>query len=643
MRKARLYRVLCLLIAVVTATVLAMPAVAQQQNERQPAANPLVRLLQSKGILTEEEAALVSQAATPNESERRLAKLLLSKGLITQEDYDQTVGASAIEVAADGTAGARMIPAVLRVPISSPGTATTAAAAPAPQAPKPTPVIPGIAPIRVFPVDPPKREGLIPDLKVGPVRLKPYGFFKASAIRDSSSPEGNDFPLPMFRVDTGRDAAPEFHVKARFFRIGSNFEWVDPSPNLAITGRLEMDFEGNFSRVNNRNISTIRSSAMQIRLAYARIDYAATDHTTLHALFGQDWTPFASSTLPALFETTGLGVGYGTLYERAPQFRAGFTHNFGGSRTFKIQPEVAVVLPAFGNLPGGADAGVALGNQLGFGERQGVDSGRPEIQGRLALQFQLDKAKGVAPAQIIVSGMQGRRSAVVLAAAVPAAFKTPGSPFQFGARAESSRHGFTGEIQLPTRYATIIAKYWNGTDLRFYFGGNFASTYNDVAGLCTVSFTTTCAAAGGVTPAAGVFSVDGSSTVIFGFRGTTPTFAPQRPVRAQGGFVNVGFPLGRIFGANPEGRNAGWQLYLHYGIDLANTRDIKRTAIKTNKGDLAAGTLVYKLNSWVSFVFEESMYRGRVANPLLTTNLFRGIPARSARDLRSEFGTIFSF
>ena len=656
MRKARLYRVLCLLIAVVTATVLAMPAVAQQQNERQPAANPLVRLLQSKGILTEEEAALVSQAATPNESERRLAKLLLSKGLITQEDYDQTVGASAIEVAADGTAGARVIPAVLRVPISSPGTAATAAAAPAPQAPKPTPVIPGIAPIRVFPVDPPKREGLIPDLKVGPVRLKPYGFFKASAIRDSSSPEGNDFPLPMFRVDTGPDAAPEFHVKARFFRIGSNFEWVDPSPNLAITARVEADFEGNFSRVANRNISTIRSSMFQIRLAYARVDYAASDHTTLHALFGQDWTPFGSSTLPALFETTGLGVGYGTLYERAPQFRAGITHNFGGSRTFKIQPEVAVVLPAFGNVPGnlltantttGVISGVpGVDNELAFGERQGADSGRPEIQGRLALQFQLDPAKGVAPAQIIVSGMQGRRDAVVLKTGaqvgigVPAAFN---AAFPSGARASSSRHGFTGEIQLPTRYATLIAKYWNGDDLRFYFAGNFASTYNDVAGLFTRNAAGACV--GGTT--AGL-SVDGSSSVAFGFTDpacaiSSAVVAPQRPVRAQGGFINVGFPLGRIFGANPEGRNAGWQLYLHYGIDMAKTRDVKRTAIKTNKGDLAAGTLVYKLNSWVSFVFEESLYRGRVANPLLTTNLFRGIPARSARDLRSEFGTIFSF
>ncbi len=212
-----------------------------------------------------------------------------------------------------------------------------------------------------------------------------------------------------------------------------------------------------------------------------------------------------------------------------------------------------------------------------------------------------------------------------------------------GARTSSSRHGFTGEIQLPTRYATLIAKYWNGDDLRFYFGGNFASTYNDVAGLFTRNAAGACV--GGTT--AGL-SVDGSSSVAFGFTDplcaiSSAVVAPQRPVRAQGGFINVGFPLGRIFGANPEGRNAGWQLYLHYGFDNARTRDIKRTTIKTNKGDLAAGTLVYKLNSWVSFVFEESLYRGRVANPSLTTNLFRGIPARSARDLRSEFGTIFSF
>ena len=659
MRKAFERKSLRLLLALVAVLALATTVVAQQQNDQKPANSALVRLLQSKGILTEEEAATIGQATTPAESEQRLAKLLLSKGLITQEDYNETVGASAVSVSTESTTGARVVPAVLRETVnigaSLPASPGATAAAKPPEAPK---VIPGIAPIRVFPVDPPKREGLIPAFKAGPVKILPYGFFKASAIRDSTSPEGNDFPAPMFRVDTGPDAAPEFHVKARFARIGSNFEWVDASPKMAITARVEADFEGNFSRVANRNISTIRSSAFQIRLAWARVDYKVTDTTSVHALFGQDWTPFASSTLPSLFETTGLGIGYGTLYERVPQIRGGFTHNFGGSRNFKIQPEVAVVMPSFGNVPGslltantttGVIAGVpGVDNELAFGERQGADSGRPEVQGRIAFQFQLDKAPGVAPAQLIVSGMQGERQAIVLKTGtqpgigVPAAFT---AAFPTGATVSSSRAGYTGEIQLPTRFATIIAKYYNGEDLRFYFGGQFASTFNDTAGLFTRSATGACVS--GTTTG---LSVDGSSTVAFGFTDSacaisSAVVAPQRPVRAQGGFVNVGFPLGRIFRANPEGRNAGWQLYLHYGIDEAKTRDVKRTAINTNKGDLAAATLLYKLNSWVTFGFEQSMYRGRAKNAGTAgaLPLFRGNPAREARDLRSEFGTIFTF
>ncbi|HEX2712060.1 MAG TPA: hypothetical protein VHM88_07535, partial [Candidatus Acidoferrales bacterium] len=424
MRNALLKKGLHLLLAVVTILVPAGSVGAQQQTASKPAANPLVRLLQSKGILTDEEATMVSQAATAMEADQRLAGLLLSKGLITQEDYNQTVGTAVVTTVANASGGARMIPAVMKVPVGSAGSVPAATPTPQPKAPA---VIPAIAPVRVLQVDSPKREGLVPDLKIGPVRVKPYGFFKASVVHDSSSPQGNDFPLPGFlptgvgsSLDTGPDASPEFHIKARGLRIGSNFEWLDPSPNITVTGRLEFDFEGNFSRAANRNVSSIRSSMASIRLGWARVDWKASDQTTLFGLFGQDWTPFGSSTLPNLFETTGLGVGFGSLYERAPQARFGFNYDIGGSRKIKIQPEVAVVLPAFGNLPGDTN----LGLQLAFGERQGVDSARPEVEGRLVGQFQLDDAPGVAPAQIIVSGMQGRRTAVVRAADVPAAFQS---------------------------------------------------------------------------------------------------------------------------------------------------------------------------------------------------------------------------
>jgi hypothetical protein len=502
-------------------------------------------------------------------------------------------------------------------------------------------------------VEPAKHEGFIPDIKIGKnVNIKPYGFFKASAVYDTSSPYGNDFPLPGFIGDiNGPDTFPEFHVKARFIRIGSNFEWLD-SPKLVVTGKLEADFEGNFSRANNRNISTIRSNMFQFRLGYGRIDYHASDTTSVFGLFGQDWTPFASSTLPNLFETTGLGVGFGTLYERLPQFRFGVEHKLGGTRKFVVSPEFAIVLPAFGNLPGNlctpppavppapasanpvscATPGstlstTGLDNQLGFGERQGVDSGKPEVQARLVAQFQLDDAAGVAPAQIIISGVHGSRTATLLAAEVPTAFK---AAFPTGAQVDSDRNAWTGEIQLPTRFVTLIAKYYNGTDLRFYFANQLDSTFNDTGGLTGV--------------ATGV-SVDGSSAVAFGLNGAgVPVVAPQRPLRGQGGFVNLGFPLSRIFHADPAGRNAGWALYAHYGFDEALARDVRRIGGGRQKSDLGAGTLQYKLNSFVTFVLEESLYRTRaLPNAAGVFPSFDGLPTREWQDFRSEIGPIFSF
>ena len=69
-----------------------------------------------------------------------------------------------------------------------------------------------------------------------------------------------------------------------------------------------------------------------------------------------------------------------------------------------------MVLSAFGNTP----ANVA--DQLGYGERQGADSGRPEVQGRIVWEWQFDKAPGVVPAQFITSFTQASRKALVTAA-----------------------------------------------------------------------------------------------------------------------------------------------------------------------------------------------------------------------------------
>jgi hypothetical protein len=575
--------------------------------------DPLLRLLVNKGVLNASEVNAISTAPA-SEARQRLLSILKDKGIISAADLE-TLNTTATTAAPASSEA----PATLSTVAITTVTQGQSGPPQAPKTPPPAGPIPAIAPIRVMQIDPSKHEGFIPDIKIGKnVNLKPYGFFKASAVYDTSSPYGNDFPLPGLNgAPNTVDMIPEFHVKARFARFGTNFEWLD-TPNVVVTAKVEADFEGNFSRVNNRNISTIRSNMFQLRLAYGRIDWKRNDNTSFFFLAGQDWTPFASSTLPNLFETTGLGVGYGTLYERDPQFRVGMEHNFGG---FKLGPEFAIVLPAFGNLPSD------LGNQLGFGERQGVDSAKPEIQSRIVGQWQLDHAAGVAPAQIIVSGVRGERTVDIDSASVPAAFK---AAFPTGAQIGSTRMAWTGEIQLPTRFATIIAKYYNGNDLRYYFGGQIFGPFNDIAGL---------------TGTATAPSLDGSSTAVFGLRNGVPVIANSLPPRAQGGFVNVGFPLSRIFNADPQGRNAGWAFYAHYGYDQVLARDVRRLGGGREKGDLMAGTLQYKMNNWVTFVLEESNYRTR-ALPLTSTGnfpVFAGRPMRDWHDFRSEFGPLFTF
>jgi hypothetical protein len=641
---------------------------AQQQTANSQAASPLVRVLQAKGILTPEEVAQINQASSASDADQRLAQLLVSKGVISQSDYNQMMGAPGIvnASATNSAAAASMIPAVYRVPVAgasatpivSPPSADPSAVAydqqtkpgqvPVEQAGSVSPTTLSAAnPVRVFPVGGVPKGELKPAIKLAGIGITPYGFLKATFVHDSSSPGGDDFPLPGFLGDTGPNAAPEFHIKARSTRLGSNFEWADSSPNLTVTGKFEFDFEGNFNRSDNRNLSSIRSYNPSIRLAYGRIDWRTDEKNTLSAVIGQDWTPFVSSTLPNILETTGLGIAFGNPYERAPQFRFGYTHNFS---KFQIMPEIAVVLPAIGDTPGNAN----LFNQLGYGERQGPDSNTPQVEGRIVGQWKLDHSPGVAPAQLIFSFEEGHRTAIVLGSAVPTAngvgitptiFKTA---FPTGVRVGSDTNGWDFEWQLPTRFATLIGKFYSGSDLRYYFAGQLFSNYNATGGFTKTNVSDTGAAA-----FASALSIDGGSTVLFGLNSAgVPSVIPQLPVRAKGGFTQLGLPLSRWFGHDPEGRHAGWSLYLLYGMDQANTDDLLHTSATASsraRSDMTVGTLNYKLNKWVSFAYEQSLYRTRAntatrnAAGLPGFPLFEGIPQHEWRDLRSEGGVIFSF
>ncbi|HEX6730781.1 MAG TPA: hypothetical protein VF074_12240, partial [Pyrinomonadaceae bacterium] len=301
--------------------------------------------------------------------------------------------------------------------------------------------------------------------------------------------------------------------------------------------------------------------------------------------------------------------------------RFGLHFNAGGSRSVQFAPEIAIVMPAFGVLPGN------VGDQLGFGERQGTDSQRPGFQGRAVFQWQLDKAENVAPAQLIVSFEHARRTAIVTAADVPAVFR---SAFPGGAEVSSSSNGYSAEFQLPTHFLTAVGKYYSGSDLRFYLAGQLLSNFNDTAGL-----TSTVTAS----------SIDDASTVVFGFLNGAPAIAPQRPVRGQGGFLQLGFPLSRLFDADQKGRNAGWTAYVYYGYDQATARDARRFGSRGSRSDLFSGNLQYKLNQWLTFAYEQGYYRTQAANRpgLLLLPLFRGVPSYTTHNIRSEFAAILNF
>ncbi len=645
--------------------------------------DPLVQVLVNKGILTPEDAKSLS--GTPAEQNDRLVQLLKDKGVISASEYSALAKPSSTPVPANAPA----------VKATSSGTsasyqpAVMTTATPYPQEKKkdtskpaaPT-FVPAVAPVRVLQLEPAKPGGLIPDIKLGSkASLKLYGFFKASAVYDTSSPNGDDFPLPGFLADTPPNGSPEFHLKARSSRFGANFEFPDVSDRVSVTGKLEFDWEGNFTRVDNRNVSSIRSSMASIRLAWGRVDFKPSPQTGLYFLGGQDWTPFGSSILPNTLETTGVQIGFGSLYERAPQLRVGLSHDTGSERHFTFGTDFAISLPGYGNVPPfigsaittcpatGANVGLTttvcsttfgpgnLGNQLGYGERQGPDSGKPEIQGRLLFQWQADKAKGIAPAQIVFSGMHATRAlnvpigsyAVLGSATVPtSANALLRTAFPNGFTVENSRYGWTAGFSIPTRYVTVVANYYRGTGLRWYFAGQLYQEFSNTAGFTGVTGFTNLA--GNVVSAPTFLSVpnvDGSSNVLVGLRGGVLTPVPQFEPRDQGGFAELGFPLSRIFNAEPTGRNAGWTMTLHYGYDGVLARDVRRLAPAGGRGigDVGFGNLQYKMNNFVTLGFEESYYRTRaIAGPDAPfLPLFQGRPQHEWHDIRSEFSTIFTF
>jgi hypothetical protein len=683
---------------VVSALVVSLSLFAVAQQSQQPVHNnPLIELLQAKGIISPQEAAAVNQATTAEEANNRLAKLLIDKGVISEKEYNATVTPAAdkpsdatltpvaVKPKAEPSATARLFKAVYtpQPVLASNAYQTTQTAVAAPVAKEP-PIIPAVAPLRVLPIDLPKQGGLIPDIRLGSgANMKIYGFYKASAVSDTASSGGptfgsQDWPLPLLiGGDTGPTADPQVHIKARSFRIGAQTEWVPKGSDFTLTGRVEADFEGDYTDVNNRNISSARSNQFALRVAWARLDHKI-GGLPWFVQFGQDWS-LISTTLPSLFETTGLAIGMGALWERMPMFKTGVQFHAGD---FKVQPEFAIVLPVAGS------AGLATDQRLRFGDRAGSESNQPGLEARVVFQFPLShKWKGVAPAQLIFSGHHARINEIIPhAAQLPTSvtctvlpctvsvFTSATAPnvgfttttnilnasncggascnleqlFPRGTQDGNPQNVYTGEIQLPTPWVTFVAKFYRGSDMRFFFAGQLNDVFSNLHGLFNVGNgvsesgrAITFGCAGGTTVGQPANTVD--------CQGTPVQAAKLQPVGGNGGFAELSFPLSRIFHATPEGLNSGWILHVSYSTDRANYADAQ-FGNHLGRTDLDTVSLTYRLNKWVTFVHEGSYIatftaNNHAANGAITPARlpFMGLTTRQAHNWRNEFGPVFTF
>jgi len=651
----------------------AQPAPADSKDSKSaasstPAPNPkvtaLLDVLVAKGILAPAEANTIRGAA-PDAEVTLLIEALNRKGLLNAADLAAVgtpeaapaAGPAFVAPSAASNAGAVSVSTDMEPQNPQNPHPETQAAGTEPR-PRNVPpgVVPAVAAIRTLPIDPPKKDGLVAAFHTGAVKVTPYGFIKASAVHDSSSPNGDDFPfVGIFLsstsiLNTGPTKDPEFHLKARSTRFGANFEWPDPSPSLTITGKVEGDYEGNFSEVDNRDVSSIRSNALQLRLAFVRLDYQASDKMDLFFQGGQDWAIFSSTVLPNLFETTFLGAYYGTLYERSPQMRFGVTYKLSDWRSIKISPEFAIMMPSTGQIEKLGSLG--LQGQIGQGEREGADSGNPELESRVVLQAQVDKAPGVQSAQVFWAGFYSHRKSIVTTSnyGTPTASclanlvlcDTYEAAFPNGFTTSSKQYGNQIGFQLPTRFATLIGTAYFGGDLRFFFGGQVNSYATDTNLLANpIIFPTV---DGGPLAAAGaaVLATNGLGAVVV---------APQKPIRSFGGFLNLGLPISRWINADPKGRNAGWQVYLHIGKDQVVHRDLTNPNFAADAntlsplpllmGKMFAATLYYKLNPWCTFGTEYSVYASRLAPGL--DYIIAGQAGNEWQDHRIEFGPVFTF
>ena len=322
-----------------TAASLVLAAVAASAIAQQQDKNPLVRLLQSKGIITEQEAATIGGASSPAQAERRLAELLLTKGVISREEYDQ-MNAALGAGSASSSALASATPASARVT----NTSAAISATPGP-----------ISNSRQAAAQP-QPQGEVTTTSKFPLKLTGSILFNANYVDHGA----NTIDIPLFPQKRGTSADQDhqnFNMTVRQSRFGLRYEGKI-FEDAKLTGVFEFDLLGGSPAFANG----INFDIFRIRLAYGRIDWKK---DSIEA--GQDWAVFSplNPTSLASFAIPGFSTS-GNLWNRIPQLR--YEHRAGDKTKFIFT--TALLDPNAGDSSGNPAA-----RPIGLGERGSVPAG----------------------------------------------------------------------------------------------------------------------------------------------------------------------------------------------------------------------------------------------------------------------------
>lgn len=318
-------------------------AFAQQQDGNSQR-NPLVRLLQTKGIITEQEAAMINEASSPAQAERRLADLLLSKGVINRHEYDQTLLALGGTSTALNESAPRVITAAAHVS-EAPADSTRASGKASGKESGPAQA---------------QAEGPMTTMSKIPVKI--YGSILFNANYVSHGANTIDIPLfPQKRGTSSDQNHQNFNTTLRQTRFGLRYEGKI-FDDAKLTGVFEFDLLGGKPAFANG----VNFDIFRVRLAYGRIDWA---NDSLEA--GQDWAVFAplNPTSLASYAIPGFSTS-GNLWNRMPQIR--YEHREGEESKFIFT--TALLDPNAGDSSGNSAVRV-----IGLGERGSL----PAFEARL--------------------------------------------------------------------------------------------------------------------------------------------------------------------------------------------------------------------------------------------------------------------